>query len=39
MEDMLPLMLCAGVGREVLMRGDVMSFEEESVLPGVREGL
>jgi len=38
-EDMLPFMLCAGVGREVFIRGETVAFEDESVALGVYEGL
>jgi hypothetical protein len=36
---MLPFMLCAGVGREVFIRGETVAFEDESVALGVYEGL
>lgn len=37
--DMLPLMLWAGVGSEVFIRGETAFFEDISVELGVLEGL
>lgn len=39
-EDMLPFMLWAGVGSELLTRGDVVGLKGSSFVPGeVCEGL